>query len=93
MIEQHPLHGREIELAPGRRIGRESCEILLLDPAVSRRHALIRQLDCGLAIEDLQSSNGTWVNERRIAGITAICAGDRLRFGNTVGVVRDARVS
>ena len=33
---------------------------------VSRMHAAIRRLDSGLVIEDLQSSNGTWVNMVRL---------------------------
>jgi pSer/pThr/pTyr-binding forkhead associated (FHA) protein len=51
---------------------------------VSRRHAAIHQIDDGLAIEDLGSKNGTFVNERRVSGIVPVAPGDRIRFGNTV---------
>jgi pSer/pThr/pTyr-binding forkhead associated (FHA) protein len=51
---------------------------------VSRRHAAIHQVDDGLAIEDLGSKNGTFVNERRVSGIVPVAPGDRIRFGNTV---------
>ena len=90
LVEEHPLKGREIALAPGQTIGREECEIVLPDPEVSRRHALIRLLDAGLAIEDLSSLNGTWINGERITGVRPLAAGDSLRFGNTVGEIREA---
>ena len=90
LVEQHPLRGREITLAPGQTIGREGCEIVLPDPEVSRRHALIRLLDADLAIEDLASLNGTWINGERITGVRALAAGDSLRFGNTIGQIREA---
>jgi hypothetical protein len=90
LVEEHPLKGREIALAPGQTIGREGCEIVMPDPEVSRRHALIRLLDADLAIEDLSSLNGTWINGERITGVRALAAGDSLRFGNTIGKVREA---
>ena len=90
LVEEHPLKGREIALAPGQTIGREGCEIVLPDPEVSRRHALIRMLDSDLAIEDLKSLNGTWINGERITGVRALAAGDTLRFGNTIGEIREA---
>lgn len=90
LVEQHPLRGREIMLAPGQTIGREGCEIVLPDPEVSRRHALIRLLDSALAIEDLSSTNGTWINGERITGIRTLSVGDNLKFGNTVAEVREA---
>jgi len=90
LVEQHPLKGREIALAPGHTIGREGCEIVLPDPEVSRRHALIRLLDSELAIEDLNSTNGTWINGERITGIRTLSGGDSLKFGNTVADVREA---
>lgn len=86
-IEQEPQQGLERAVAPG-TIGREGCDTVLPDPDVSRRHAVLRALDTGLAIEDLDSTNGTFVNDRRIGGITELRAGDRVRFGNTVWVLQ-----
>jgi pSer/pThr/pTyr-binding forkhead associated (FHA) protein len=83
-IEEAPIDGLERRAAPGMTIGRDGCDVELNDPDVSRRHAVIRQVDDGLAIEDLDSKNGTFVNEQRIGGIVQIAAGDRIRFGNTV---------
>ena len=90
LVEQHPLAGREITHAPGHTIGREGCEIILPDPEVSRRHAVVRVLDAELAIEDLASLNGTWINGERIAGVRALATGDRIQFRNTIAVVHEA---
>lgn len=83
-VEQVPIEGLERPTAPGMTIGRAECDVELNDPDVSRRHAILRQVDDGLAIEDLGSKNGTFVNDRRISGIVRVAAGDRVRFGNTV---------
>ena len=83
-IEQAPIEGRVRLLSPGTTIGRGPCDIELPDPEVSRRHAILRQVDFAAGIEDLGSTNGTFVNGRRIEGIAELVAGDSLRFGNTV---------
>src|SRR3954462_513095 len=83
-IEQGPVSGRVVRVRAGTTIGREGCDVLLVDPEVSRVHAVIDVLDHGLVIRALESMNGTWVNGRRIRGPELIAAGDQLRFGNTV---------
>lgn len=48
-------------------IGRmDNCDLVLDHPEVSRRHALIRQIEDKFFIEDLDSSNGTLVNDQRV---------------------------
>jgi ABC-type multidrug transport system ATPase subunit/pSer/pThr/pTyr-binding forkhead associated (FHA) protein len=48
-------------------IGRlEDCDIVLDSPEVSRRHATIRQIGDAYTIEDLDSSNGTFVNNEQV---------------------------
>ena len=86
-VEQEPRHGLEQPVQTG-TIGREGCEIVIPDPEVSRRHAAVRKLDSGLAIEDLGSTNGTFVNDKRVTGIAEVKEGDRLRVGNTVWQLR-----
>jgi pSer/pThr/pTyr-binding forkhead associated (FHA) protein len=83
-IEETPIEGRERPATPGMTIGRAECDVELNDPDVSRRHAVVRSVDGGLALEDLDSTNGTFVNETRISGIAEVAVGDRVRFGNTV---------
>ena len=68
----------------GAVIGREDCEILILDPEVSRRHAAIRGVDGRFGVEDLGSANGTSVNGERLDGIRVLRDGDQLRVGDTI---------
>jgi pSer/pThr/pTyr-binding forkhead associated (FHA) protein len=50
---------------------------------VSRRHAMIRSSVTGYTIEDLNSNNGTWINEERLPANTPqlLKTGDQLRLG------------
>ena len=82
-MEEAPVAGSEYPLTPGATIGREGCDIVLGDPQVSRRHAAMRRLDSGPAIEDLGSTNGTFVNDHRIAAPTVVGPGDSLSLGGT----------
>ena len=54
------------------------------DPEVSRRHARVSVSGDQIAIEDLGSANGTYVNGQRITTATALRAGDRVTIGGTV---------
>jgi pSer/pThr/pTyr-binding forkhead associated (FHA) protein len=84
-VEQRPLAGRVLPIEAGLTIGREGCDVVLPDPEVSRLHAVMRVLDSGdVAIEDLGSTNGTWVNDERADGPTPVAPGDIVRFGNTL---------
>ena len=87
-VEVKPMEGREIEATPGAVIGREGTDIVVADPEVSRRHAAIREHDGGIAIEDLGSTNGTYVNDQKVQGTRPLNDGDSVRFGNTVWKLR-----
>jgi hypothetical protein len=89
-VEQKPMEGREQTLQAGATIGREGCDVNLMDPEVSRRHATIRDQGGSLAIEDLGSTNGTFVNDVRINAVTALRQGDVVRLGNTVWTIRSS---
>jgi hypothetical protein len=66
-------------------IGRQAGNtIVLSDPQVSRHHAVISWQSGTYVIEDLGSANGTYVNEKRIAGPRELRRGYVLRMGNTV---------
>jgi sigma-B regulation protein RsbU (phosphoserine phosphatase) len=56
------------------------CEIVIDAGAVSRQHAQIILADDNFYIEDLQSRNGTYVNDRRIEGRKLLCHADSLRI-------------
>jgi hypothetical protein len=83
-VEEKPMSGRECLVSPGTTVGREGCDHVLADPEVSRAHATFRQVDAQLGLEDLGSTNGTFVNEQRLGGIQVLAIGDRVRFGNTI---------
>jgi len=70
-------------LAKTTRIGRsDEGEIVLLDPSVSRAHAIVEIEGDKALVRDLGSTNGTFVNGRRVAN-ESLHEGDELRFGNT----------
>src|SRR3954453_6621828 len=82
------MEGREQNLQAGATIGREGCDVNLMDPEGSRRHAAIRDQGGSLAIEDLGSTNGTFVNDTRISAVTVLSDGDVVRLGNTVWAIK-----
>ncbi|MDQ3067633.1 MAG: MMPL family transporter, partial [Actinomycetota bacterium] len=64
---------------------------VLDDPEISRRHAALRPVSGSVEIEDLDSLNGTWVNEERIGGSVRLSPGDAVRVGQTlIEVQREA---
>jgi serine/threonine-protein kinase len=73
--EKHPIQGESV------MVGRDrTCSIVLAHPAVSRRHARITLTGASCLLEDLQSANGTYVNNTRIER-AKIKPGDVVRFG------------
>lgn len=80
-FEEKPRPGRELPVEDGMTIGRTDGDVLLADPQVSRRHAVVRLVDSRAVLEDLGSTNGTFVNEERIEGRRDLEVGDMVRFG------------
>ncbi len=65
------------------RIGRsEESDVFLVDPSVSRTHAVVEVEGAEPVVRDLGSTNGTFVNGERIES-RALRDGDELMFGNT----------
>ena len=59
--------GRVIAIEKPRvTIGRADCDVVLNDPQLSRQHALIAISGTSARLEDLESTNGTFVEEKRI---------------------------
>src|SRR5437867_8299160 len=82
---------RAYALSPGQSLtaGRTSqCDLQLDDPSVSRRHCTIAFESGMLRVRDLESANGTFVNERPIKDATAR-PGDLIRLGGAIIEVRD----
>lgn len=66
-------------------IGRDDgVDIVIPTPAVSRRHARLMMENNGYVIEDLGSSNGTFVNGDRLIGRRALTHGDEIRLGQAI---------
>ena len=66
------------------RLGRDSSNpIQLHDTEVSRQHAELRRVEQSYALSDLNSSNGTFVNGRRIKR-HLLSSGDQLQVGSTM---------
>jgi pSer/pThr/pTyr-binding forkhead associated (FHA) protein len=83
VAEGGPYDGREFNLPPGGlKVGRATDNDLVLDdPSLSRHHAQVTRAGGKLEVEDLGSSNGTFVNGRRI-GKSGVAPGDVVRFGD-----------
>lgn len=64
-------------------LGRECDGILLADPQVSRRHASIGLSGDHVIVEDLGSTNGTFLDGVRISSPVALRAGSQVRLGET----------
>ena len=63
-------------------IGRDDgADVLIDNPSVSRRHAEIRLGEDGWEVEDLGSSNGTFVSGTKIKGAHSLGLGDEVGFG------------
>jgi pSer/pThr/pTyr-binding forkhead associated (FHA) protein len=76
---EHPVDG---ELILGREHG--SADVVIPDPGVSRRHARVLPHNGTLIVEDLGSSNGTYVNGQRIDAPVQVGTGDEVQLGDTV---------
>ena len=72
---RYPLSERLLLIGRG-----DDCDIRLCDHSVSRKHARIEPEDDGYFVSDQQSTNGTFVNGRRIAEMV-LSDEDRITIG------------
>ncbi|MCB1198339.1 MAG: DUF4388 domain-containing protein [Deltaproteobacteria bacterium] len=78
--------GVEIKLTPPRviRVGRsEESDVFLGEKKISRKHCILHLGEDALSITDLESTNGTFVNSKRI-NEQLLEDGDRLRIGSSI---------
>ncbi len=85
LVERAPGHqnGIAYDLMDGATLGRGDVEIRLEDPYASSRHARISREGHVLVIEDLGSTNGTYLNEEPLSGPQPLYDGDRIRIGDS----------
>lgn len=77
--------GQQVPLRGTVRIGRTpENELSLVDAQVSQHHAVISQEAGGYTLQDLNSTNGTFLNGQSIAGPHILRDGDQIRVGNTM---------
>lgn len=70
-----------IEIDGELTVGRdESCDVVLQEGQTSRRHARLGARADGLWVEDLQSTNGTFINDKRLLEPALAAHGDVVRF-------------
>ena len=93
MFTEGPLSGRRVEVDAELVVGREDAGLTIEDEEISRRHAVIRPGDGGIEIEDLGSTNGTYVNGVRIEATTRLAGGDTVKLGRSVIQVESVRAA
>jgi len=75
----------KIRLGEGCRfvVGRDhrSCDVVVADTRVSREHFAVEHTPAGAVLNDLRSTNGTYLNGARVDAPVALKDGDRIRFG------------
>jgi hypothetical protein len=85
VVEPASQRGHSFDLGGELTVGRApGCGVRLDDGFASKLHARVFSRDGQLWVEDLGSTNGTFVNSQRISSPTRLSRGDRLRIGQTV---------
>ena len=86
IVERAPgqTPGMEYEIGEGAVLGRgDQAEIRLDDPFASGRHARLTRQGPVVVLEDLGSTNGTYLNEELVGGPQPLHQGDRVRIGDS----------
>ncbi|MGN1194421.1 MAG: FHA domain-containing protein, partial [Acutalibacteraceae bacterium] len=79
------FHKIDYNLISSLIVGRsDMCDLRIDDSRLSRQHFAIEQVEKGLAVTDLGSINGTFVNGVQIRSRTFVRSGDRISAGNSV---------
>jgi pSer/pThr/pTyr-binding forkhead associated (FHA) protein len=91
MIKRQDGQFRELEWDAERiTIGRDSANDIVIDhPLASRRHARLERTEEGFAVRDLESTNGTFVNQERVEGMCALHNQDQIIIADTIIVFQD----
>ena len=83
-IDAGPAAGRSLTIDREIIVGRSGADLSIEDSELSRRHVAFRPVPGGIEIEDLSSTNGTFVDGRRIDGAFRVTADARVSVGQSV---------
>lgn len=86
VITEGPLAGTSVRLGDGPvTIGRaQDCTLVLADDFTSARHARLFARDGSWFVEDLGSTNGTYLERTKVIGQVVVPVGTPIRIGKTV---------
>lgn len=86
VVDPPQRRGRVFELGEEVTLGRSpGCAVYLEDDTfASSAHARVYRLNGELWLEDLRSTNGTFLNNQQLAEPTRIQRGDRIKVGSTI---------
>lgn len=85
VVEGTSHKGKTFALKEELTIGRAGdCKLVLEDTYVSQKHARIYPRGDGFVVEDLGSTNGTYLNRQRLTSPAELHRGDRVKIGKTV---------
>jgi hypothetical protein len=86
VVEPADQRGRVFPLVPEMTVGRAAgCHVAIPeDTFASQIHARVYSRDGQTLVEDLGSTNGTFVNRAKVTASTAVRRGDLVQIGNTV---------
>jgi pSer/pThr/pTyr-binding forkhead associated (FHA) protein len=85
VVEPAAQRGRTYDVADELTIGRAAgCQVPLDDSYASQLHARLFRRNGELLVEDLGSTNGTFLNRKKVDSAVPIRKGDRLQVGKTV---------
>ncbi len=95
IVRRGPQPNQIYELTKGVvTLGRDiTNDIVINDPEVSRHHCRLTQGGGGYTVEDLGSTNGTFVNGQRLTGARPLQPGDMLGLGETVTLAYESAAS
>lgn len=88
-VRSESQQGDEFEVGDVVVMGRsQETDVVLDDPYASDFHLRLVSQESGMMLHDLGSTNGTYVNGRRVSAPTELKQGDTIQVGKTVMEIR-----
>ena len=85
IVDPAQAAGQRFAVSGTLSIGRAAgCEITLDDTFISQVHARVSKGQSGVVVEDLGSTNGTYLNRKRVTAPVVVQSGDVIQVGSTV---------